>query len=181
MHISQALEKWHDFYTLVGTAGATLVALLFVAISLGAGFLTQERARMTRIFISPVVVHFGAVFFVAAISLIPEHKRLFFATLIGATGVAGICVSIYTVTRLIKLWDDVMDHLAYGLIPGAGYVTLIVAAVFIAVDSEWALDTLAGGALTLLMVNIRNAWDLALSMVRRQSERANGNTSGSST
>jgi hypothetical protein len=57
------LERWHDFYVLVGTAGATLVALLFVAISLGAGFLTDKRANATRAFFSPVVVHFTAVFF----------------------------------------------------------------------------------------------------------------------
>jgi hypothetical protein len=27
-----ALESWHDFFVLVGTAGATLLALLFVAV-----------------------------------------------------------------------------------------------------------------------------------------------------
>src|SRR5580704_12466997 len=36
----EALKEWHDFYVLVGTAGATLLALLFVAVSLGTGFLT---------------------------------------------------------------------------------------------------------------------------------------------
>ena len=28
----EALKEWHDFYVLVGTAGATLLALLFVAV-----------------------------------------------------------------------------------------------------------------------------------------------------
>ena len=37
-----ALESWHDFFVLVGTAGATLLALLFVAVSLGAGFLSRK-------------------------------------------------------------------------------------------------------------------------------------------
>jgi hypothetical protein len=40
---ADALKGWHDFYLLVGTAGATLLALLFVAVSLGIGFLTEER------------------------------------------------------------------------------------------------------------------------------------------
>ena len=35
---ADALKEWHDFYLLVGTAGATLLALLFVAVSLGAVF-----------------------------------------------------------------------------------------------------------------------------------------------
>ena len=46
---ADALKGWHDFYLLVGTAGATLLALLFVAASLGTGFLTEERlARRPR-------------------------------------------------------------------------------------------------------------------------------------
>ena len=43
MWAADALKEWHDFYLLVGTAGATLLALLFVAVSLGTGFLTEER------------------------------------------------------------------------------------------------------------------------------------------
>jgi len=42
--LAHELERWHDFYILVGTAGATLVALLFVAVSGGSGYLTEERA-----------------------------------------------------------------------------------------------------------------------------------------
>jgi hypothetical protein len=32
----QAVEGWHDFYMMIGTASATLVGLLFIAISLNA-------------------------------------------------------------------------------------------------------------------------------------------------
>jgi hypothetical protein len=49
---TDALKGWRDFYLLVGTAGATLLALLFVAVSLGRGFLTEERQRETRTFMS---------------------------------------------------------------------------------------------------------------------------------
>ena len=58
----EALESWHDFYVLVGTAGATLLALLFVAVSLGTGFLSESRADATRAFFSPVVIHFSVLF-----------------------------------------------------------------------------------------------------------------------
>ena len=58
MWAADALKEWHDFYLLVGTAGATLLALLFVAVSLGTGFLTEQRQEATRTFMSPVVIHF---------------------------------------------------------------------------------------------------------------------------
>jgi hypothetical protein len=44
----EALQEWHDFCVLVGTAGATLLALLFVAASLGAGFPAAERQMTMR-------------------------------------------------------------------------------------------------------------------------------------
>jgi len=75
-----ALESWHDFFVLVGTAGATLLALLFVAVSLGAGFLSDRRTDATRAFFSPVVVHFSAVFFLSAIALVPGHRTVFFSS-----------------------------------------------------------------------------------------------------
>ena len=79
----ETLKPWHDFYLLVVTAGATLLALLFVAVSLGAGFLTKEHQGATRTFMSPVVIHFTSVFFLSAVTLFPSHQAKFFAALIG--------------------------------------------------------------------------------------------------
>jgi hypothetical protein len=167
------LERWHDFYVLVGTAGATLVALLFVALSLGAGFLNDKRAAATRAFYSPVVVHFSAVFFLAAIALVPAHRTAFFAAMIGACAVIGLCVSLFVTIQLLRHdWTNYkQDHLAYALLPTIAYVALLVAATMIWSDNDFALDVLAGSLLLLLIVNIRNAWDLTLSMVRHQTER----------
>lgn len=74
MEIAHELEHWREFYLLVGTGCGTLVALLFVAVSLGTGFLTEERADATRTFFSPVVSHFAVVFFLSCIALIPAHS-----------------------------------------------------------------------------------------------------------
>ncbi len=167
------LEHWHDFYVLVGTAGATLVALLFVALSLGAGFLNDKRAAATRAFYSPVVVHFSSVFFLAAIALVPSHRTVFFAAMIGACAVVGLGVSLFVTIQLLRHdWTNYkQDHLAYALLPTIAYVALLVAAAMIWSDNDFALDVLAGSLLLLLIVNIRNAWDLTLSMVRHQTER----------
>ncbi|HEX3710005.1 MAG TPA: hypothetical protein VHV56_08960 [Pseudolabrys sp.] len=169
----EALEHWHDFYLLVGTAGATLLALLFVAVSLGAGFLSDTHTAPTRAFYSPVIVHFTSVFFLSAIALIPSHKPVFFAAVIGATAVLGAAISVLvTVALLTHDWTHYQeDRLAYGLLPVAGYAALFTAAVMIVQEFKYALDVLAAALLLLLIVNIRNAWDLTLSMVRRQTER----------
>jgi hypothetical protein len=164
------LEHWHDFYILVGTAGATLLALLFVAVSLGAGFLSDTHTAPTRAFYSPVVVHFTSVFFISAVALFPAHKPVLVAALIGAAAVIGIVISALVTVELLRHdWTKYMeDRLAYGLLPVIGYAALLVAAVMILAEHEYALLVLAGALLLLLIVNIRNAWDLTLSMVRRQ-------------
>jgi len=167
------LEHWHDFYVLVGTAGATLVALLFVAISLGTGFINDKRAAATRAFYSPVVVHFSAVFFLAAVALVPAHRAAFFAAMIGACAAVGLGVSLFVTFQLLRHdWTNYKeDHLAYALLPTLAYVALLVAAAMVWSENDFALDVLAGSLLLLLIVNIRNAWDLTLSMVRHQTER----------
>ncbi len=169
MEPAQALERWHDFYVLVGTAGATLLALLFVAVSLGAGFLSDERASATRAFFSPVVVHFSAVFFLSAVALAPGHRTFFFVAVIGASALAGLAVALYALIQLLRHdWTSYkQDHLAYGLLPTISYFALLVAAALIWAGNEIALDVLAGALLVLLLVNVRNSWDLMLSMVRQ--------------
>ena len=169
MDLAHELERWHDFYVLVGTAGATLVALLFVAVSVGIGYLTEERAEATRTFFSPVVVHFSTVFFLACIALVPGHRTAFFAVLIGAAGVFGLGVAGYTTVKFFGRYRTpyVSDHLAYVALPILAYCALLAAAVLAWVGRDEVLEVLAGVLLLLLLVNIRNAWDLMLSMVRR--------------
>jgi hypothetical protein len=171
--MTAALEHWRDFYVLVGTAGATLLALLFVAVSLGAGFLSDTHTAPTRAFYSPVVVHFTSVFFISAVALFPSHKPVFFAVVIGATALLGAVISLLVTSALMRHdWTKYLeDKLAYGLLPAIGYLALLAAAVMIANESEYALDVLAAALLLLLIVNVRNAWDLTLSMVRHQTAR----------
>jgi hypothetical protein len=169
MRAVEALKEWHDFYVLVGTAGATLLALLFVAVSLGTGFLTEERRSATRTFMSPVVVHFTSVFFLSAVALFPWHQARLFAALIGVTALIGAILSTYITVQVVRtdMTNYVEDYLAYGLLPGLSYLALLAAAVSIYLEKDFGLDALAGALLLLAIVNIRNAWDLSLTMVRR--------------
>ena len=168
-----ALHDWHEFYLLVGTAAATMLALLFVAVSLGAGYLTSRHQAPTRTFMSPVVIHFTSVFFIAAVCLIPSHGPVFFSVLIGATAVLGIAVSVVTSVQVIRRdWTQYLpDYFAYGLLPVAAYLTLLVSGIMIYAGIAYAPEVLAGALLGLTIVNIRNAWDLTLSMVRHHADQ----------
>ena len=173
----KALHEWHEFYVLLGTAGATLLALLFVAVSLGTGFLSNKDQRGTRTFMSPVLIHFTSVFFLSAVCLVPSHGPVFFAILIGATAILGAAVSIVISVWVVRteMTQYVPDYFAYGLLPVGAYLALMVASVMIYLGRDYALEVLAGGLLLLAIVNVRNAWDLTLSMVRRHSGEQSSN------
>jgi hypothetical protein len=165
----EALHEWHEFYVLLGTAGATLLALLFVAVSLGTGLLNNKDQQGTRTFMSPVVIHFTSVFFLSAVCLVPSHGPVFFAILIGVTAVIGIAVSIVISVWVMRteMTQYLPDYFAYGLLPVGAYLALMAASIMIYLARPYALEVLAGGLLLLTIVNVRNAWDLTLSMVRR--------------
>ena len=173
MWAAETLKGWHDFYLLVGTAGATLLGLLFIAVSLGAGYLTEERQSGIRTFMSPVVIHFTSVFFLSAIALFPSHQARFFAALIGGTALIGAVISTYITIQVVRtdMTNYVEDYVAYGLLPGLGYLALLAAAVSIYLEKDFGLNALAGALLLLTIVTIRNAWDLLLTMVHRHRQK----------
>jgi hypothetical protein len=167
------LADWHEFYGLLGTASAALVALLFVAASIGAGFLDPVRTRggATRTYMSPVVFHYTGVLFVSLVVLIPSHTQASLGICVGLVAAVGFVYSLVILIRLLK--DDIpdlADHFGYGAIPFIAYGAALVAAWLLAKGSIAGPDVLAGALMLVLVVNIRNAWDLTLAFVKRQSE-----------
>src|SRR5712691_183047 len=79
------LDHWHEFYALVGTAAAALLALLFVAASIGARTMPRESGGPTRTYMSPVAFHFTAVLFVSALALVPSLSPASLAAVLACT------------------------------------------------------------------------------------------------
>jgi hypothetical protein len=115
-------EPWHDFYMLLGTASAALVALLFVAVSIGASFLTPERSVATRTFMSPVVFHFSTLLLISLVLLVPSHTALSLAIGIVVVAVAGLGYTTLVLVGLARASiRDTADRFGYGLFPLAAY------------------------------------------------------------
>jgi hypothetical protein len=164
------LAQWHEFYALLGTAAAALIALLFVAVSISTSVLTPdpESRRNTSTYLSPVVFHYANLLFLSLIALIPTQTRESFGLVIGAAGIGSVIYSIVIAMRVHRnSISDLADRLCYGAIPALCYATGPVVALLLIEDKPAGLDLLAGAALLLLVINIRNAWDLMISLARR--------------
>lgn len=161
-------HDWHDFYMLLGTASAALVALLFVAVSIGASFLTPERSVATRTFMSPVVFHFSTLLLISLIAMVPSHTTMSLAIGIALVAVAGLAYTTVVLVGLARASiSDIADRLGYGIIPLASYLAILAAAGLVISRAALAADILAAALLLLLAVNIRNAWDLMLAFARQ--------------
>jgi hypothetical protein len=161
-------RDWHDFYMLLGTASAALVALLFVAVSIGASFLTPERSVATRTFMSPVVFHFSTLLLISLIAIVPSHTALSLAIGITLVAVAGLAYTTVVLVGLARASvSDIADRFGYGFCPLAAYLAMLAAASLVISRAALAADILAAALLLLLAVSIRNAWDLMLAFARQ--------------
>jgi hypothetical protein len=81
----------------------------------------------------------------------------------------GAIISTYITIQVVRtdMTNYIQDYLAYGLLPGLAYLVLLTAAVSIYLQKDFGLNALAGALLLLAIANIRNAWDLTLTMARR--------------
>ena len=167
-------KEWHEFYLLVGTAAATLIALLFVAASIGAGIMAPERASATRIYMSPVIFHFSSILLVSLAVLVPSYPRQTHGLLIGLNAIVGAVASSAICARVLMHSGgdsgvDWIDRLAYGAAPLIAYAGALAAAILIFLNVNFGPDVLAAALVLLLIANIRNAWDITLVMARRRS------------
>jgi hypothetical protein len=164
------LSSWHEFYALLGAAAATLVALLFVAVSIGTSVLTPEpeSRRNTATYMSPVVFHYANILFLSLIVLVPTQTFESFGVVIGIAAAGSVIYSIVIALRVHRNpISDLPDRLCYGIVPMLCYASGLVVAPLVFEEKPAGLNILAGAALLLLVINIRNAWDLMISLARR--------------
>lgn len=165
------LRDWHDFYALIGTASATLVGLMFVAISLGVGVYSAERKTGLRTFVSPTVVHFSAILVTCIVISAPSHSWDSLGGLLLAGGCGGLAYSCAVFVVMgrggLTATLDLEDRIWYALSPIAGYLLVTAAAMGLLLAKPESLELLALALVLLLMVAIRNAWDITVWVVLR--------------
>jgi hypothetical protein len=163
------LEGWHEFYGLLGTAAAALAALLFVAASIGTGFMSTAASSPTRTFTSPVLFHYTYVLFVSLIALMPDVTDTPLAVIVGLSAAAALVYSLFILRRVLRSnVTDIDDHIGYGVSPPLGYAATLAAAIFLYAHSAVGPALLAGALIFSLLINIRNTWDLTIFFAQRR-------------
>jgi hypothetical protein len=163
-----AVSGWHDFYILAGTASATLVGLLFVGLSLHLRVViaSPEVRSLARV----TLANFGAVLFVALFMVIPEDRSTAAIELI-ASGVASLLIAAPSLlgafqrqgrTLRMQRRDRSRLILRFGL-SAASYLAVMVAGAML-FSSDSAFTWLVVAIVVLLIISLRNTWDLLVTV-----------------
>jgi hypothetical protein len=163
------LEAWHEWYLLIGTAAATLTALMFVVVTLGPQVVARNAGTGVRAFVTPTVTLFTTPLLVSVLMLVPGLTMFMLGAALTIVGLCGLCypiaVDVHGQWRRNEL--DAADWLWYVGLPFAGYGIILAASVAILLHAPPGLPIAAGGVLLLLVIGIHNAWDLVLYFAQR--------------
>ena len=86
--------------------------------------------------------------------------------LLGTGGLAGVIYGIIVYLRITTLKIDLIDRCWYGIFPVLMYGLLGVSAALMFVkDISAGLELIAAALVTLLIIGMRNAWDMATFMI----------------
>lgn len=160
------LSDWRDFYVTIGTASGAIAGASFVVATLALD-LKEKSATGLRGFVSPTAVHLGSVLVGSAILTVPTLNAASLAILLGAGGVGGVVYGIIVATRIWKMKLDLADRLCYVIVPILAYAAVAAAAFLERWAVTLAFDTLAVSMVTILIIGMRNAWDMATFMITR--------------
>ena len=160
---------WQTFYQMTGEAAATLTGLLFIVASLTSGRSSSGHERGVMLFTSPTVFHFASVLAISALALAPDGER-FRAVLMFAWAALSLAYTAYLAVQLYRIENPShwTDFWWYGAAPVALYLALAGATVTVYAHLAHAAYGVALCLTALLLVAIRNAWDLVTWLAPRR-------------
>ena len=163
---------WQTFYQLTGSAAGELIGLLFIVATLTSRQSSPGSEQGVRNFTTPTMFHLALVLVISALALAPGAEIDSASLVMTACVFVGIVYAITVAVRIAKLpththWSDVWF---YGAAPVAAYVVLGAAAAAAWERIPHAAYAVGLALLVLLLVAIRNAWDLVTWLAPRRPE-----------
>jgi hypothetical protein len=172
----ETLHSWQNFYFMSGGAAATLLGLMFIAVSLGIHLVSEQNREKVKHFVEPSIFYFVSALLLAGTMLVPVYTPPGLALVLFAGGAFGLSRTITFVRPLIqparKYQDfDIPEWLAQIIMPPLAYVLMILAACCLIID-QWSIAfmSLFLAILLLLVSAISNTWSLVLWIVDQRQE-----------
>lgn len=173
---TQTLQSWQTFYFTAGGASATLIGLMFVALSLAQSLITNVTMESFKAFASPTIFHFGSVLFIAFAMLVPAFSPAGLGIVLVISGVGGSVVSGHYVSKLARIAlqqgdFNLGDWLAQVILPTTSYLLILAAGVgFLAEQANLAFAGVCLAVLGLFACGIANTWSMVVWVVEKRTK-----------
>ena len=156
------MPSWQSFYVMLGSSAAALIGLQFVVIALVSNMRRLATAATIHAFGTPTVAHLGGALIISAVMSAPWPSPVPVAVTLVICGVVGLGYAVIVINRVRRQTGyemDGQDWLWYGIVPCSLYVALAVSGLTLPTTSRAGPFVVAGVALGLLLLGIRNSWD----------------------
>jgi hypothetical protein len=168
---------WDNFYLMIGSASGALIGLLFVVVTLTAGYEREKALRGASLYMTPTVIHFTVVLTMSAAAMVPRLGVGGAAAIFGLSALVGLGKEVHSCLGMRNPMPGTepahwSDFWMYGVLPGVIYFALFAASVALFAGANWATYAMAALLMILLLVGIRNAWDLITWLAPRRKDDA---------
>ena len=157
------MQAWFNFYAVIGAAAATLMGLLFVAVSMNAVVTLSRGPQGSRRLAEQAFENYLAVLMVSLLALFPDTTLTSFgriALLVTATWTLWVLVRLYQAAAEPSVHETRATAIRRHVSTLVGFGLLIYAAGRMALDGADTRDTLAAASLVLLFSATEKAWGL---------------------
>jgi modulator of FtsH protease len=160
MNITQAIiREWQTFYLLAGTAAATLIGLLFIAISIQLDVFHQKTSANLQFFAALTFNCFFYVLLISMMFIIPGLSPLGLGMPLLAFGILAL---LGTLIQRQRARTEPKITARFTL-PILGLIILVVCAILLMMEIAQSLYGFVIVVLLFLSSASRNAWDLLIS------------------
>jgi len=179
-------QGWDSFFQITGEAAATLVGLLFLVVSFSESRDRTQLLRAVSIYLTPSALHFAIVLTISALAVAPQLPVSVRVGFIGLAALTGLGNAIWAcIGMALRARETAPAHWSdfwmYGVAPATIYSGLAATAAALWFHVDWAAQAMAVFLLALLLLGVRNAWDLVTWMApQRGSGSGNGRAAGES-
>ena len=176
---SSTISTWQSFYTLAGTASATLIGLLFVAVSLHIDLIGESGAAVILSLARRTLTRFIVVVIIALLFLVPHQDPKGLGLPLLAVGLAETLRTLWVGRRVVNAITgnpgrpDSMERFVLPVfLPLLSSVGLTVVAATILAGTTAYLYWMVPIVALILTNAATDAWDLMLGLARYKLRRS---------
>ena len=166
------LNAWYNFFALTGAAGATLLGLMFVVVTVGTGMSTARKLDVARASLTPALWSFTGVLVQSMLLLVPWRSNWPHGVIFIVIGIGGLLYRIKAVRVRrglhLKAIQGTVDRIFHNAVPVLASVILIPGGVGLIAGAEWSPFVVALSLTLLLVSGIYRAWGEIIVLIGTQ-------------